>query len=439
MSIFGGLDRRVIEFITSNLAAEPATQNEIRNFLMGRVTTVSHPEEFGTALKQVTSEIAESSGNTGIVSQVMGAIDGGGLVEMGGAGIVIYKGLEIIRDLSTLLKGTSDEQSARNQSRENTERTARTGVVYPPIGPGTADPAALADYINKYVEGRARSEAKSGKVPKARTFRGGDPEGGFRNRGAPVSDDPVVIDIGDGGPQEDEPVRGTEDKPKNPRTRKRQQYREPLEDIELGEPVGGRLPRDPENPRDRDDPPEIYPPLPLFIRPFFAGRRPGIHADDEEKPPPERTNPGDNTANDTNDYKTLSQGWLRPEFNMIGTDFFDKQFKIKSMNIQNEEWTEYNFVPVIDKKNAIEIDNLYNDMVRFREPLFYPKYQPPLPPPTKAAYMSTKTPMLKYNQLYDPFKDKFDGADMGKKVEFTYTYNRTPFDINFRKLKIYNP
>jgi len=433
MSIFGGLDRRVIDFITRNLDAETATKNEIRNFLTGRVTTVTHPEEFGTALKQVTSEISESTGNTGIVSEVMGAIDGGGLVEMGGAGIVIYKGLEIIRDLSTLLKGTSEEQSARNQSRENTERTAKTGVVYPPIGPGTKDPSQLADYINKYMEGRARSEAKSGKVPKARTFRGGDPEGGFRNRGAPVSDDPVVIDIGDGGPQEDEPVRGTEDKPKNPRTRKRQQYREPLEDIELGEP------RDPENPRDRDDPPEIYPPLPLFIRPFFAGRRPGTKADDDEKIPPEITNPGDNTANDRDDYKTLSKGWLRPEFNMIGTDFFDKQFKIKSMNIQNEEWTEYNFVPVIDKKNAIEIDNLYNDMVRFREPLFYPKYQPPLPPPTKAAYMSTKTPMLKYNQLYDPFKDKFDGADMGKKVEFTYTYNRTPFDINFRKLKIYNP
>ena len=78
-------------------------------------------------------------------------------------------------------------------------------------------------------------------------------------------------------------------------------------------------------------------------------------------------------------------------------------------------------------------------MIRYREPLFYPKYQEKLRPPTKETLRATKTPMTPSIQLFQEFKNKFDDADMGKPMSFTATYNRTPFDSNFRKLKIYNP
>ena len=129
---------------------------------------------------------------------------------------------------------------------------------------------------------------------------------------------------------------------------------------------------------------------------------------------------------------------MRPSFKQVGTDFFDRMYDIP-LNIQNSEWTEYNFVQMVDKQNNIELDNVFSGKIRFQQPLYYPKIQKPLAPPSRESIFLSRIPMQNGIQLTQSFINKFDGADMGRQIDMTLTYNHSVFDSNFKNLRIYNP
>jgi len=415
MSVLGGIDISIIDNILGNLPIGAATRNELRSFLNGRVTTVTEPEEFSGALKSVAQDIETGTfGAAGAegsaMGEIIGAIEGGGLVGLEG-GLIIAKGQEIADELRTLLRGSQNEQDSINSSRQETRAKVERGVIFGPNAVPTGDHAVLIQGIKNFQ----RAARKRGEIPKSRTFTSG---GGLRQRGKrqPVED--IFDDAGDGG--------------------------EVLEDVELEnvvkdpldeEDTQGKNKRERENKRQR----EIFPPPPLFIRPTpapdFAGRRPGI----VPKPKGQGVNP-DTTPEKINDPVELkTRHWLRPEFNMLGTSYFDKKFALTPLKVENSEWTEFNYVNKVDRKNYIEIDNALNMKIRMKEPLFLPKLQDPLAPPTEQAIFLKQVPMTKQLQINQPFVNKFLGADMGRPMSFTETYNHSVFDFNFKNLKLYNP
>jgi hypothetical protein len=67
---------------------------------------------------------------------------------------------------------------------------------------------------------------------------------------------------------------------------------------------------------------------------------------------------------------------------MLGTNYFDQQFALTPLDVQNSEWTEFDFVS-LDRQNNIIKDNMLGDVIRFREPMFLPRYQAPVKPPSK--------------------------------------------------------
>ena len=81
----------------------------------------------------------------------------------------------------------------------------------------------------------------------------------------------------------------------------------------------------------------------------------------------------------------------------------------------------------------------FSDKIRFSKPFFMPKFIPKKEPPSNKIIYLKRIPMTKQYQLSQPFKNKFDSADMGRKMELTETYNHSVFDTNFKNLKIYNP
>jgi len=112
--------------------------------------------------------------------------------------------------------------------------------------------------------------------------------------------------------------------------------------------------------------------------------RPGDQPRPDDQPQPQPR------PEDTIPQRRLNQGEtarpdLRPEFEMLGTDFFDKLYGIAPLGVENSEWTEFDFVDVIDRRNYIQTDDVMGEKIRFSEPLFYPKYQAPLAPPSKLS------------------------------------------------------
>lgn len=130
--------------------------------------------------------------------------------------------------------------------------------------------------------------------------------------------------------------------------------------------------------------------------------------------------------------------WLRPEFFMVGTDFFDNMYSRKNINEENSEWAEFNYVPIIDKTNNIETQNLLSNEIRFSEPMFLPKYVPPVKPPSKRARILTRSVMSDQIQLDQAYANKFDGA-VNITDNLSYVEPNNPFDRNWKDNILYHP
>jgi hypothetical protein len=171
-----------------------------------------------------------------------------------------------------------------------------------------------------------------------------------------------------------------------------------------------------------DIPPTAAPFIPVGVRgtttEFVKGEEKQVPAEDIDTP--------------------QGSGLLRPEFMQLGTDYFDKLYNTP-ITVQNSEWVEFNYVPVIDKKNGIQIDNVLGYNIRFSKPLYLPKYTPKPAPPSKLSVRLKEIPMRDSVQIFQRFYPKFDKADMGRQTRFTPYYNMSVFDSNFKNLKLYNP
>ena len=131
-------------------------------------------------------------------------------------------------------------------------------------------------------------------------------------------------------------------------------------------------------------------------------------------------------------------GLLRADFEMVGIDFFNKQFATTTLDMENSEWAEFSFVPNIDTQNNIEIDNSFGESVRFREPMFMPKYQPKLKPPSQLAINMGRDRMTPAIQLSQGFAPKFSGA-VNVYDNLSYTLNNDAFSRSWEDNKLYHP
>lgn len=427
MSSIAGLSPQIIEAITRNLPVSEETRVELVNFLSGRVTTVTNEEEFSSSLKTLTKDIeAGTNAEKGsVVGEIVGALEGGAVVGLAG-GVIIGKGLEILGEMSQLgdlLTGTRAENDARQKAKDRATMDRARGLIHGAMGRSAE---TYQDLFKQAKEAKDRSDRKKNIVPteagKARDFRLSDPKiRGRGGRGKPVTDD-----FGDGGERKEQKGKDIEMGDMG--------NLDPLSDVDLDPAdVGEDDPQDKE-PRARDDPPETYPPLPPFIpfKPIPAKKRKKESTKDptdQEPPYTERTNPGGNESSVT------SYGDLRPEFKMLGAEFFKKN----DLKLINSEWVDFDFVEKIDIQNKIEIENSISDKIRFSEPLFLPEFQAPLEPPTLRTIYLKRIPMKKEIQITQRFENKFDTADMGREMNLTETYNHSVFDYNFKNLKLYNP
>jgi len=133
-----------------------------------------------------------------------------------------------------------------------------------------------------------------------------------------------------------------------------------------------------------------------------------------------------------------SSSWLRPEFNMLGVDFFDNQFSRKNITQENYEWSDFNFVPELDRTNKIEIENNLSNDIRFREPLFLPKFKKPVAPPSKRSQILTRSIMSPVIQLDQSFDNKFSSA-VNLTDNLSEVVSSNPFDRSWRQNALYHP
>ena len=131
-------------------------------------------------------------------------------------------------------------------------------------------------------------------------------------------------------------------------------------------------------------------------------------------------------------------GWLRADFNMVGIDFFNEKFGITPRDIEDSEWTEYNFVTSLDKTNGIQISNLGNQNIIYSEPMFLPKYVPPIKPPSKQAVIMGRDKMIDQYQISQSFAPKFDGA-VSVYDNLSTVYNHDEFSRNWEDNVLYHP
>ena len=136
--------------------------------------------------------------------------------------------------------------------------------------------------------------------------------------------------------------------------------------------------------------------------------------------------------------KPTGIGLLRADFEMVGIDFFNKQFSTTPLDMQNSEWAEYNYVPNTDRQNNIEIDNSFGESVRFQEPMFMPKYQQKLKPPSQLAVNLGRDRMTPAIQLSQGFAPKFSGA-VNVYDNLSYTFNNDAFSRSWEDNKLYHP
>ena len=447
MSGLAGLSQTEINFLTGNIPIGEATRAELRNFLSGRITTASDLGEFSNALKTIAQDVEASAGlpQGQAMGEILGALEGGAVVEATGAGIIAYKANEIFDEIMELATKSENEQRARNQLRDQIEQERERGVIHGAQGTPSRD---VDDLIRQINEQRARAIRKRGGFNEDVKIDMTDP---IRQRPARqvVEDvfDDVALDVGEETPLLDDGKGKDVGEPRDSVSDKTAAaiaggvagvvsgVGSLIKGASGGTAVPPNITLKPTFGKDRkkvgdntqsegrkqfgDNPPEEEPP---------KGRK----QFGDNVPEEERENPG------SNEQVSNGEPLLRPFFKDVGTDFFDRMYDTP-LKVQNSEWADYDFVDIIDRQNNIEIDNVLGQKVRFQAPLYYPKYQAPLAPPTKQSIILKQIPMKREIQLSQPFMPKFDGADMGQRLEMTTPYNMSVFDYNFKNLKIYNP
>lgn len=392
MSGIAGLNGAIIDALLRNLDLDPITQTELGNFLRGRKTTVTNPDEFTRGARSVVQDTEAMGGLEAgsVIGEVIGALEGG---------LVVAKAEEIVSSLRDLMRGGPAEDSARSDGRA---RGDGGGPTYGPLGV----PAATARAIEEQLRQAKARDAKAGKVPEERKFRGRDPQLRQRPGKGPVEDVFEDVELG-----------GAEDEPEE------------------------------EKVRPTRDPPETFPPFPIPAPlPTGKGRK---KAKDTTKAP-EDQGPKDQRGTDPEFVQTVQIGddsnWLRPEFTKGGTDVIDENADRIPENIENQEWVDFSYVSAVDDQNLIEMDNLYADgKIRFQEPMYMPRYQNPTPSPTDGQMDATTTPMMPEIQLYQSFQRKFDPADYQSRLMrnndvLSMEYNPQPYNPRlWGKQRTWNP
>jgi len=131
-------------------------------------------------------------------------------------------------------------------------------------------------------------------------------------------------------------------------------------------------------------------------------------------------------------------GLLRADFKMLGIEFFNEKFAITPLKVENSEWAEFDYVNVFDRTNGIEISNELNDKVRFQEPMFLPKYQAPVAPPSRRAVIMGRDTMIDQIQISQSFAPKFTGA-VSIYDNLSQTFNNDEFSRSWRDNILYHP
>jgi len=135
--------------------------------------------------------------------------------------------------------------------------------------------------------------------------------------------------------------------------------------------------------------------------------------------------------------KPVGQPLLRPEFKMLGIDFFDDLYSRKTFGEQNSEWAHFDFVKAIDNSNGIEIDNNLNEKIRFSGNLPLPKFDAPNSGPSRLVEALTEYPMMSVNQVDQAFRNKFDSS-INKFDNLSDNVNRNVLPGRWQQNILYN-
>jgi hypothetical protein len=135
--------------------------------------------------------------------------------------------------------------------------------------------------------------------------------------------------------------------------------------------------------------------------------------------------------------KPVGQPLLRPEFKMLGIDFFDDLYSRKTFGEQNSEWAHFDFVKAIDNSNGIEIDNNLNEKIRFSGNLPLPKFVAPNSRPSRLVEALTEYPMMSVNQVDQAFRNKFDSS-INKFDNLSDNVNRNVLPGRWQQNILYN-
>ena len=101
-------------------------------------------------------------------------------------------------------------------------------------------------------------------------------------------------------------------------------------------------------------------------------------------------------------------GELRAQFMQTGTSYLDRLYNTP-MQTQNTNWAEFDYVQP-DRANGIVEDNAFGKAMQYREPMFLPKYQAPVRPPSRRSILRTADTLRPQIQLTQQWQPKFDGA-----------------------------
>jgi hypothetical protein len=434
-----GLTPDIIDNITRHLSVGPdgdrtpirdITRAELRNFLNGNITTVTDEGEFAEALISITQdvEIGMNSEKGVVTGEIIGALEGGALVGLAGGGIIFGKGLEIVGQFQDILTGTDAETRARQRQSDFTNRLAERGVIYGGLGNPTKDPFELIAQMERQ---QARERAKAGEFKEdERKFSNDDPPNSGRQPPraprAPRSGAAAAAAAAAAGAVGAAAAAAAGAAGAALSGEGMEGGRRP--DVRPDDPAPPVLPNPGHRGTKNPEPPVLPNPghrgtkIPSVLKPI-----PVV---------PKSKNPTQNDENETLNKPEVPL--LRPSFNHVGTEFITKLLNTP-MAVENSEWADFDFVSLVDSQNGLEVSNLLGELIRFQDPLFIPKFQPSVKPPSAAAVLVTQAPMTNEIQLTQQFMPKFDNADMGQPMQLTETYNKSMIPADFLNLKLYNP
>ena len=408
MSGLLGLTNKIIVAITNNDNIRSATRAELRNFLNGRITTVTDEGEFTATLRELVKDIKSGMPETPVAGEILGALEGGAVVGIAGGALIAGKGLEIANELSDLLDHSEPETIARQRLRDQIQSDRARGVIHGAMGRPSRE---ISDLIRQQQE-QWDSYGDESKHPdegeSKRDFSMPDPSSRQTVTDSSSSSS-HVIDIADEDEDEGNVSTGAKI----------------VGGLVAGAAAGAGLIGDLTGAGDGT-------PL-IKLKPVPDPIPPGGSSTLPQKPE-SGGGSGGGSGGESTDSATL-----RASFLMTGTDYFASKVPLA---VENSEWAEFDFVG-LDRTNGIEMDNVVSDRVRFMEPMFSAIYVPPPKPPIQASVWLSQIPMEREIQLTQRFVDKFDDrgieSSLGKSMDFTDPYNRSVFDSGFSRLELYNP